>query len=166
MFCPNCGAKNSSEQKFCRLCGMNIEQTAIELAEQFGDDREDSEKTVDRFFRGLGKFAFGGLGIVILIGIGFLLYTIFMQLILEGSRIEFGIFLMVFIVFAALSLAYVFYNEIKKDRKQSRPSEASQKEFSAPDTRSLLNEPSQIPIPSIVEDTTDLLTVESKTRKL
>ena len=64
MFCPNCGAKNSSEQKFCRSCGMNLEQTALDLADQFGAVRDVSSQSIDRFFENLGKVAFGGFGTV------------------------------------------------------------------------------------------------------
>lgn len=34
MFCPNCGEQNSLEQKFCRNCGINLEQTAAFVREQ------------------------------------------------------------------------------------------------------------------------------------
>jgi hypothetical protein len=72
---------------------------------------------------------------------------------------------MLFIVFAALSLVYVIYQESTKDR--NRPMRVDgQGILKAPETGKLLREPSQMPIPSVIEDTTDLLTVESKTRKL
>lgn len=34
MYCPNCGKENSAEQKFCRLCGLSLEQAVQSLAEQ------------------------------------------------------------------------------------------------------------------------------------
>jgi len=165
MFCPNCAANNSSEQKFCRSCGMNLEQTALTLADQFGPDRSVSSQSIDRFFNSLGKVAFGGFGTVILIGIGYLLFTILTRFILDGSQVAFGVFLMLFVVFAALSLVYVIYNEAKKDRTDTKRIEPAVFDLPPPDTGKLLSEPSQMPIPSVVENTTDLLHVESGTRK-
>jgi hypothetical protein len=54
---------------------MNLEHTATTLAEQFGSDH-GSIQSIERFFNNLGKVAFGGFGAVIVIGIGYLLYTI------------------------------------------------------------------------------------------
>ena len=166
MFCPRCGSKNSTEQKFCRSCGMNLEQTAVELAGQFGSDHEISTRSIDRFFNSLGKFAFGGFATVLVIGLGFLLYTILSRFILNGSQIAFGVFLFLFVVFAALSLVYVIYNESKKDRKVERRVDPLVLERSAPDTGKLLTESSELPIPSVIDDTTDLLHIEARTRKL
>lgn len=166
MFCPNCGAKNSSEQKFCRSCGMNLEQTALDLADQFGAVRDVSSQSIDRFFENLGKVAFGGFGTVLLIGLGFLLYTIFTRFILDGSQVAFGIFLFLFVIFAAMSLSYVIYNEGRKDRRAGIRAEPTVRDLSVPDTGRLLTKPAEMPIPSVVEDTTDLLHVEAKTRKL
>lgn len=148
---------------------MNLESTAVTLAEQFGTGH-DSGRPIDRFFENLGKFAFGGLGTVLAIGIGFLLYYIFTQILLEGSRAAFGVFLMLLVVFASLALVYVFYNESRKDKMKAVRAGASElqatPELAAPDTGKLLNEPSQTPIPGVTEGTTDLLKVEAGTRKL
>lgn len=149
---------------------MNLEETAITLVDQFGSVRDASSKSIDRFFNNLGKVAFGGFGAVVMIGIGYLLLTILTRFILDGSQIAFGVFLMLFIVFAALSLVYVIYNESKKDDQSAKRAVTSDlrsiPELSGPDTGKLLSEPSHMPIPSVIENTTDLLTVESKTRKL
>ena len=165
MFCPNCGAKNGAEQKFCRSCGMNLEQTAVTLADQFGADFEISSRSVDRFFNSLGKFAFGGFGTVLVIGIGFLIYSVISKFIVDGSQVAFGVFLILFLIFASLSLVYVIYNESKKDKKRAASDERG-RELSSAATQNLLSEPSQMPIPSVVDDTTELLRIESKTRRL
>lgn len=140
------------------------------LREQFGSVQGVSSKATDRFFENLGKIAFGGLGALLTIGVGFLLYTALTKMVLDGSRIELGIFLMLFIVFASLSLVYVIFNESKKDdkakRAESSPELAATPELSAPDTGRFLNESTQMPVPSVIEDTTDLLKVDAKTRRL
>ena len=35
MFCPNCGAENRAEQNFCRTCGLNLYAVTRAVAEQF-----------------------------------------------------------------------------------------------------------------------------------
>lgn len=165
MFCPNCGAKNTTEQKFCRSCGMNLEQTAITLADQFGMDRYSSFKSIDRFFSGLGKIAFGGFSAVMIMGVAYLLYIILTRFVLSGSQRAFGIFLFLFVTFASLSLVWVIYNESRKDRKKFGPPESASGLASA-ETGKLLNASTQQPIPSVVEDTTDLLHAERPTRNL
>src|SRR5688572_24881496 len=35
MFCPNCGAKNSIEQNFCRGCGLKLDAIVEAVSEQF-----------------------------------------------------------------------------------------------------------------------------------
>src|SRR5687768_11314153 len=34
MYCPNCGKTNSEEQKFCRSCGLQLEQVVQSLVQQ------------------------------------------------------------------------------------------------------------------------------------
>ncbi|MDI1240502.1 MAG: hypothetical protein PSX80_01110 [bacterium] len=144
---------------------MNLEQTAITLAEQFGTVRDLSSRSLERLFENLGKVAFGGFGTVLVIGLGFLLYTIFTRLILNGSQVAFGVFLFLFVIFASMSLIFVVYNESKKDRAGSQRLKLPGTTLPAPDTGKILTEPSQMPIPSVVEDSTDLLHLEAQTRR-
>ena len=34
MYCPNCGNRNSTDQKFCRSCGLGLQKVAQTLSEQ------------------------------------------------------------------------------------------------------------------------------------
>src|SRR5687768_18148948 len=99
MFCPSCGAKNSTEQRFCRSCGMNLEPVAQSLLEQFpggGDpDLIRRERRLERF----GQFAFGGFGLVLVAAVIGLIYTIFTKMVLDGQQPWAGILLIAFILF-------------------------------------------------------------------
>jgi len=55
MHCPNCGAKASARQKFCRACGLSLERFAQLLAEPPPDieDKDVEDKDVERARRRL-----------------------------------------------------------------------------------------------------------------
>lgn len=165
MFCPNCAAKNSNEERFCRACGMNLEQVASALSEQVPDrnaDLERSEQRIERF----GDFAFIGLGIVLAAAVAGIVYTIITKMILSGTQPVAGIILASFVVFAALALTYVVLKEDIKDRKKTARAMPVPVFETDIQTDKLLMDPIDDPSPSVVEDTTARLSVESKTRKL
>ena len=59
MYCPNCGNQSTSELKFCRNCGMNLEASAESLVRQMeGGEITPSDRRLEFF----GKVVFGGFG--------------------------------------------------------------------------------------------------------
>ena len=166
MFCPNCGANNLTEQKFCRACGINLEKTAASLLEQIPNAQNANllrnEKAIEKF----GNFALGGFGLVILIAIVAIVYSIFEKMIWTGNDILFGILLVFFIVFAALSLAFVMFNESLKERKAKMNPALPSELTGAKDTGKLLEDKPFEPVPSVTENSTELLLVENKTQKI
>lgn len=169
MYCPNCGNQNSTEQKFCRKCGMNLEQTSSALLEQFPSrdavKLDEAERRIERF----GQIAFGGFSIVLGIAILGIIYAIITNMILTGQRPWFGALLVAFITLASLTLVYVFMNEDLKDKRKAltkRPMTESAPVLIDSGTKKLLNEPAaESYIPSVIEGTTDLLKVEATERK-
>lgn len=157
MFCPSCGAKNSSEQRFCRSCGMNLELAARSLVEQFpaGErpDLERREQVLERF----GNVVFGGFGIILLVAVGGIIYTIFTRFVLDGSQPWVGIFMIAFVIFAAMALVYVGFAEDLKEKRKRAASTPARDLGEARETGRLIGEKEFIPVPIVTEHTTDLL---------
>lgn len=42
MYCPNCGTITSSDQSYCRACGLGLEKIAQSLIEQRPTEFEES----------------------------------------------------------------------------------------------------------------------------
>jgi hypothetical protein len=164
MFCPNCGSNNSTEQKFCRSCGINLQQTALSLLEQIPSAKSAELIRKRRTLEKLGGIAFTGLGIVIGLGILGLLYSIFVKMVLSGTEVYEGIAMMLFIVFASLSLAYVILNETLKDKESKIGPDLAKEIDKARKTGKLLEEGNFEPVMSVTERTTNLLHVENKPR--
>lgn len=165
MFCPNCGANNSTEQKFCRQCGLNLEKTAASMLEQLPSASSANLLKQERALEKFGNVAWSGFLLVLLIGVGSLAWLVLTKLIFSGANVLFGTLLLAFITFAALSLAYVFLNEALKEKKQKLKSSAAN-EFAEPkNAANLLEEKPFAPISSVTENSTELLSAESKTRK-
>jgi predicted membrane protein len=112
-----------------------------------------------------GTVAFGGLITVIAVGVGAIVYTILTKMILTGSSVLFGILLTAFIVFALLTLTYVFFNESLKEKQNKRKLIVS--ELNEPkNTSNLLEEKPFEPAVSVTENSTELLYTKNKTQKL
>ena len=166
MFCPNCGANNSTEQKFCRSCGLNLQRTAESLLEQMPSAESAKLLKRQRSLEKFGNIAFGGFGLVLLTGISGIIYVIFTRMILTGENIFAGILLIAFMIFAALTLAYVVFNEDLKERKQKMNPTLNNELSAKQDTAKLLEEKHFVPISSVTENSTELFPIENKTRKL
>lgn len=165
MFCPNCGANNSTEQKFCRSCGLNLERTAESLLMQVPSAESAKLLKRERNLERFGNIAFGGFGVVLLSGIGAIIYYTFTKMILSGQSVIAGIFIIAFLIFAALTLIYVAFREDLNERKQKLNPTLKDELSEAKTAGRLLEDKPFEPVPSVTENTTDLLYTESKTRK-
>ena len=166
MFCPRCGTKNSTEQKFCRSCGMNLADVTFSYLQQFPDSAATSIQKQERRLERFGGIVFGGFGLVILTAIGAIIYWIVTKMILTGENIWSGILLVAFMVFAGLLLTYVVLRESINDKKQKLNIQLASTELKRPFAAAELGPGRSEPAISVVEDTTELLPIESKTRKL
>lgn len=165
MFCPNCGANNSTEPKFCRSCGLNLERSAESLLEQLPTAHSASllkqKKTIERF----GNFALGGLGVVVLLGVTILIYTIIEKYLVGGMSIYTAVLLIGFILFASLSLIFVVFNESLKEKKAKINSKMTNELGEKTGAAKLLEDKYFESISSVTENSTDLLYSKNKTRK-
>lgn len=163
MFCPNCGQQNSIEQKFCRKCGLNLETSAASLAEQ--RERGDVGSS-DRRLEMFGNIVFGGLGLVGLAGVAGMIYTVIVKFVLTGEGVAFGVIISLLLIFAVLAIAFVIVNEARKEKSGKISSRDPKATLAELDTAKLLQTGDFQPIPSVIEETTNLLPVENRTRKL
>jgi hypothetical protein len=89
-----------------------------------------------------------------------------MRFVLTGTSVAFGIAMSFFLVFAMLALVYVILNEGRKVKYSKRRIPEREGELSARDTAKLIESGHFEPVPSVVDDTTELLKVDARTRKL
>lgn len=165
MYCPGCAAENSVEVKFCRSCGLNLEQAAESLLAQMPNGRRtDLEKSQRRLDR-LGTVAFGGLGLVGLIGVIAMIYAILVKFILNGASVISGVIFIALLVFAVLGLTYVIINESLKEKKLKARNPYFDTASEKTDTNKLIEERDFQPVPSVVESTTSLLDVRTGQKK-
>lgn len=162
MFCPNCGATTSVEQKFCRACGLGLEKIALSLSEQLPtgpDEHLMSQK--ERFERmGLALLGVFGLGVLVLIAYG----VIFKLMITQGKWWG-GLALLGFIIMGASGLLSTILFAKAKEAEEAagkRRLEAKDPAVVATPTRELLPEGHLEPVPSVTDRTTELLHVEKK----
>jgi uncharacterized protein YacL len=165
MFCPNCGANNTTNQNFCRSCGLGLEKISRTLLEQIPSAESAELLRRQKKIEKLGTLGFIGLANVGAFGVLALIYSVLVKMILSGTNIIGGVLLIAFMIFAVLTLMYVFYMKALED-KQKLLRLSKNPEVEDKTTGQLLEEKPFEPVPSITENTTDLLYAENKTRKL
>jgi len=164
MFCPNCGAKTSVEQKFCRACGLGLEKIASSLTEQLPTRADDSPSSVqsekERLERwGLVALSVFGAGVVALL----LFFIGYKMMYLEGKILN-GLALLGLMIMGGCGLISVILFAKAQEageaaKRRIQPKDAAG--LPAP-TKELLTEGHLEPVPSVTDRTTDLLYAEKK----
>lgn len=164
MFCPNCGAENQSEQNFCRSCGLKLDAILQAVAGQFPTKEYAELQKRREIFEKLSLFFASGFG---LIGIAFLIAIVgYYKMILFGADVIFWSGFAAFMIFGLLSVFFFIYPKLflKFEKINPQLSPIEEKQISHP-TNKLLEEKTFEPIGSITENSTELLSVEKKTKE-
>jgi hypothetical protein len=159
MYCPNCGKTNSTEQKFCRSCGLSMEKVVQSLAEQLLI--ADLDKNLIERRRKLERWIKTIAGATIAILVGSVMWGIIYGLIIVKGEVLTGLVFLSFIIGLILFALLMLYREsLLKASGKGQPQPPALPHTG--DTAKLLSEPQLEPIPSITERTTELPTVENK----
>lgn len=141
---------------------MNLEQSAASLREQYPDrNRVDLKRQEQRLER-YGQIAFSGFGVVIALALIAFVYSIFTNMILSGSSPYFGLLLIAFIIFAGLTLGYVFWNESLKEKRGRIDKAPGLNSPDEPTAARLADGAAFEPAPSVTENTTRNLARERR----
>jgi hypothetical protein len=163
MFCPNCGAKTSVQQKFCRACGLGLEKIALSLTEQLPAHADEmvasSEK--ERLERwGVAALSVFGLGVL-----GLLLFFIVYRMMFVQGKFLNGLALLGMMLMGACGIiAVILFAKAKEVEEAAGKRRIQQKEAAriATPTKELLTEGHLEPVPSVTDRTTELLYAEKK----
>ena len=143
---------------------MNLESASQSLLEQFPSGQSEDLYLRERSLERFGRIASVGFGGVLIVAVLAVLYTIFTRMVVTGQQPLAGLLLIAFIVFAVLTLGYVFFNEdLKERRKQKAPVEPRELDLPIATGR-LIEEREFEPIPTVTERTTDLLPTKARER--
>jgi hypothetical protein len=165
MYCPNCGNQTSTEQNFCRSCGLGLEKIAQSLTEQLptqidANQQKQKERIEKQGVIALSIFAAGIIGL--------LLYLVVYKVIFVQGRTLEGLGILAFLALISSGLVSVYLfakaNEVGQKNK-TREISGSDEPLPSTRTAKLLREGYFEPVPTVTERTTDLLTVEKNNRR-
>jgi len=165
MYCPNCGNKSSTDQRFCRSCGLGLEKVTQTLVEQLptrlDDNLEAQKNRLEKW--GVAAFSVFGLGML-----GMLLYGIVYKLMMTQGKVMAGLALLGLMVMVGCGLLSVILFAKAKEVEQAKlKRRITQDEVltHSETTRELLPEGRLEPGPSVTERTTELLFADENERR-
>ena len=155
MYCPNCGNQNSTDQKFCRSCGLGLQKVAQTLSEQLPTKLDASLQQKKERFEKLGVAALSVVGAGILIPI---LYSILYTTMWTQGKIMTGLGLLALVVLLGFGLLAAILFAKAKEVKEAPANRPQPRELPNEHTAELLNEAvPQTPTFSVADRTTELL---------
>jgi zinc ribbon protein len=159
MYCPNCGNKTSTDQNFCRACGLGLEKIALSLTEQLPTKPHlDLQERKERYEKlGVAALSVFGLGVL-----GFLAYSIGYKLMMTKGDLVAALAVIGFIILIACGIASVILFAKAKEVGQEATKRKPQDLTSSETTKELLTEGRFEPVPTVTDRTTELLTVEKR----
>jgi hypothetical protein len=155
MFCPNCGAKNSIEQNYCRGCGLKLGAIVHAVSEQFpSDEYAEMQRRKERFERiGVVCLSISGM-----IGFSLLLFKAAQyKLEVLGPNVLFGSAIGALILFLLLSLFFFNYTGGRGSKRKAPPSDENS--GSPAVTAKLIEDRPFESASSVTENTTEMLKV-------
>jgi zinc-ribbon domain len=160
MFCPNCGAKTSIEQKFCRACGLGLEKVALSLTEQLPTRPEENLMSQKERLEKIGVALLSVFGAGVLV---VLLYGIVYKVMITEGQFWGGLALLGFLIMCGCGVASVLlFAKAKEVEDAAGKRKLQSAEVSTTPTKELLTEGTFEPVPSVTDRTTDLLYAERR----
>lgn len=158
MYCPHCGKTTSTEQKFCRACGLKLDGVVQVLAAQLSSADIDKhlqnrQHLVERTLTVL----VGGGGAVFVISI---IWAIIERIIIGKGHLVGGALFIALLLSMMVALLLVLYRESLLEAVGKRKVKPSVTPQLGSVEKKQLNESSFEPMGSVTERTTDLLRVE------
>ena len=163
MYCPNCGKQTSTDQKFCRHCGLGLDKIAQSLGEQLPARVDEILLARKERMEKLGVAALSVFGLGLL---SILVYMIGEKLLTKGNLLE-ALVILGFAIMLGCGLVSVFLFARAKElgeqagKRQLQPNAAAKSES----TRELLPEGMMEPVPTVTERTTELLFAEKREKQ-
>lgn len=166
MYCPNCGTKTSSDQNFCRACGLGLEKIAVSLNEQLPARIDVDLHLQKERFEKLGVAALGVFGLGVL---GIIVYGLIYKLMISGGDILTGLAILGFMIMVVCGLASVVLFAKAKEAGEAAMKRKPQQipSTQSGSTKELLTEGhfEPVPVPSVTDRTTELLAAEKGDRE-
>jgi hypothetical protein len=161
MFCPNCGANNNKRQNYCRFCGLNLQESAKSLMNQivFGEDSKSLKKLSS--IKRVVDFTSTALIGMLVVGIAAYLFFFDPKFGKDLIKISLGVF---FLLKTIQEIIGYFQRQARSENKRFEPNVVER--FESKETAKLLEEKPFEPVPSVIENSTELFPAENKTRKL
>lgn len=161
MFCPNCGAKTSIEQKFCRACGLGLEKIALSLTEQLPAGPDENLMSQKERLERLGVAALSVFGAGVL---GLILWGIVYKMMIMQGKFLAGLALIGLMILLGSGLLSVILFAKAKEAEEAA-GKRKVRHLEATPTKELLTQGNFEPVPSVTDRTTELLFAEKRETK-